>query len=132
MSMSRNSAGFSLVESLVALMLVSTVMLLLAPAIFHVANERVTVEAAAEREAALEGESDRLSSLPFTDLDGQAGCTELSDPFPHTRCIVITEVNNQKRDVKVRIVPTNSAVARDSVMMTRTDRKSNPFNTAQP
>jgi type II secretory pathway pseudopilin PulG len=132
MSTSNESGGFSLVESLVALVLVGTVMLLLAPALFHVANERVTVEAATEREAALEGESDRLSSFPFAELDSEAGCALLTDPFPHTKCIVITPVNNQERQVKIRIVPLNSAVARDSVVMTRTNRRGNPFNTKQP
>jgi hypothetical protein len=130
--MSNQSGGFSLVESLVALVLVSTVMLLLAPALFHVANERVSVEAATDREAALEGEADRLSSFPFTELDSEAGCALLTDPFPHTRCIVITEVSSQERQVIIRIVPLNSAVARDSVVMTRTNRRANPLNTAQP
>jgi hypothetical protein len=131
-SMSSRSGGFTLVETLVAMILVSTVMFLLAPALFHVANERVTVEAATHREAALEGESNRLSSLPFAELDAQSGCTLWSDPFPHERCVVVNEVSKQEKQLLVTIVPLDAAVARDSLLMTRTDRRANPFNTGQP
>jgi type II secretory pathway pseudopilin PulG len=131
-SRSKRSAGFSLIEGLVGLVMVGVVVLLLAPALLQVANDRVLVEAATDRETVLQGEADRLSSLPFVDLDAEAGCALFSDPFAHTKCIVITQVSIQERELKVRVVPANTAVARDSIVLTRTNRRANPFNTAQP
>jgi hypothetical protein len=127
------SGGFTVVESLMALIMVSAVLMLMAPALFHVANERVTVDAATRREALLRGESNRIASLPFANLDAQAGCASVSTPhLPHQRCITVTTLSVQERTLVVKITPTNTLVPRDSVVITRTDRKANPFNTNQP
>lgn len=126
-------AGFTLIESLVAMVLVSAILLLLAPSLFHVANERVTVDAAVLREAALRGEFNRLASFSFDDLLGQAGCTTVSDSdLPHTRCVSVTELSDQEREITIAITPSSSWIPADTLVMTRTDLETNPFHTTQP
>jgi prepilin-type N-terminal cleavage/methylation domain-containing protein len=134
---SARSGGFTLIESIVALVVVSAVLLILAPVLFHVANQRVEDEGVIEREALLRGEASRLSILPFANLDAEAGCTTVSvvnaaRDLAHTRCIGVTAVSSGERTVTVKITPANTRVAKDSVVFTRTKAKSNPFNTASP
>lgn len=127
------SGGFTLVESLLALIMVSVVLMLMAPAIFHVANERVTVDAAGRREALLRGQFNRMASLPFANLDAQAGCTNVATPLlPHQRCITVTSLSTVERRIQIKITPTSTLVPKDSVQLTRTDRRANPFNTLEP
>lgn len=127
------SQGFTVVESLMAVMLVGAVLALMAPALFHAANERVTIDAATRREALLRGQVNRISSLPFANLDALAGCATVATPLlPHQRCITVTAISTQERQLVVKITPTNTLVPRDSVVITRTDRKANPFNLNQP
>jgi prepilin-type N-terminal cleavage/methylation domain-containing protein len=125
-----DSRGFSLIESVVALIVVGATLVVLAPVLFHVANQRVEDEGVTEREAALRSEANRLSLLTFTSLDAQAGCTNVSGDLPHSRCVTITTVSAYERTVKVKITPTNTLVPKDSVVFTRTNVRSNPFNTA--
>jgi prepilin-type N-terminal cleavage/methylation domain-containing protein len=130
---SRSVAGFTLIESLIAMILISAILALLAPSLFHVANERVSVDAALLRQSVLRGEFNRLASLTFADLDGEAGCTTVSDTdLPHTRCITVTTLSERERSLKVQVTPSSSFIPSDSVVMMRTDREANPFNTAEP
>lgn len=125
--------GFSIVECLVAMMLISAILLLLAPSLFHFANERVSVDAAQLRESFLRGQFNRLASLSFENLDAESGCTTVSDPeLPHTRCVTVAVVSDQERLVTINITPTYSFIPPDTLVMTRTDLETNPFNTAQP
>jgi prepilin-type N-terminal cleavage/methylation domain-containing protein len=131
------SMGFTLIECIVALVVVSSVLLLLAPVLFHVANQRVEDAGVIEREALLRSEASRLSILPFRMLDAQAGCTTVSvvnvaRDFGHTRCVSVTAVSSKERSITVKITPTNTVVAKDSVVFSRTKAGSNPFNTSQP
>jgi prepilin-type N-terminal cleavage/methylation domain-containing protein len=128
-----SGGGFTLIESLVALVLVSAVLMLLAPPLFHVANERIRIEGESRREAVLRGESNRLASLPFEELDDQAGCTTVTgSQFSHERCITVSQLSPREREIKIKVMPSNSLVVVDSVVMTRTDRAPNPVNTGQP
>jgi prepilin-type N-terminal cleavage/methylation domain-containing protein len=128
-----DKGGFTLIESLVAMVLISAVLMLLAPSLFHFANERVTVDGAVLREAALRGEFNRLASFPFDDLLDEVGCTTISDSeLPHTRCVSVTELSEQEREITIDITPSSSWIPADTLVMTRTDLETNPFNTAQP
>ena len=125
--------GFTLVESVVALMVVSATLLVLGPVLFHVANQRTKDEGVIERDALLRSEANRLSSLAFKSLDAQIGCTTDSDAdLPHTRCVGVTSVSFSERTVKIIVAPTSARVPRDSVVLTRTSARGNPFNTALP
>jgi hypothetical protein len=118
------------VESIVALVLVSAVLLMLAPVLMHAAGQKVTQEGLLERDAILRGESNRIANLPFQALDAQEGCkTFQSGKLPHSRCIDVAEVSSQEREVVIKVDPTTPLVPTDSVVMSRTNSRRNPFNT---
>jgi prepilin-type N-terminal cleavage/methylation domain-containing protein len=126
-------AGFSIVECLIAMMLISAILLMLAPSLFHFANERVSVDAALLRDSFLRGQFNRLASLSFDNLDAQAGCITVSDAeLPHTRCVSVAVVSDQERVVTINITPTHAFIPPDTLVMTRTELETNPFDTGQP
>jgi prepilin-type N-terminal cleavage/methylation domain-containing protein len=132
-SLLSQKAGFTLIESILAMILISAILSLLAPSLFHVANERVTVDAAILREATLRGEFNRLASFPFDDLAGEAGCTTVTGTeLPHTLCVSVADLSVTEREITIEITPSSSWIPGDTVMLTRTDRDDNPFNTAEP
>jgi type II secretory pathway pseudopilin PulG len=128
------SGGFTLIEGLVAIMVIAAVLTVLGPVMFHVANQRVRDAGTVERDAILRSESNRMSSLAFTDLDAEAGCASITARarFPYSRCITVTAVSSRERTVSIAVDPVNDLVPADSVVITRTRTSSNPFNTSQP
>ena len=131
----RRSGGFTLIESLVAIMVVSAVLSVLGPVLFHVANQRARDEGTIERDAILRSESNRLSTLAFSALDAEAGCASVTnrEKFPYSRCISVTAVSSSERTVSVAVDPVNPLVPADSVVITRVRMSSsNPFNTSAP
>jgi prepilin-type N-terminal cleavage/methylation domain-containing protein len=131
----RRSGGFTLIESLVAIMVISAVLAVLGPVLFHVANQRARDEGTIERDAILRSESNRLSTLAFSALDAEAGCASVTsrEKFPYSRCITVTAVSSRERTVRVAVDPANPMVPADSVVFTRVRMSSgNPFNTTSP
>ena len=131
----RESGGFTLIESLVAIMVIGAVLSVLGPILFHVANQRTRDEGTIERDAILRSESSRLTTLAFSALDAEAGCASLTarETFSYSRCITVTAVSSRERTVRVSIDPVNPMVPADSVVITRVRMSSgNPFNTTSP
>lgn len=125
-------AGFSLVEALVAMVLVSVVMLALAPVMFTAASRQAVDAGTAERDAILMGEADRLSTLPVQALAAQDGCRTLPPQarFSHGLCITVQPMGGGQIRVGVTVSPDTPLVPPDSVVMyRRSGGQGNPFNT---
>lgn len=130
----RDVEGFSLVECLVAMVLVSVILMALAPVMFNAATRQVVDSGTVERDAILSGEAGRLTSLPFDALAAQEGCKTLPPQarYAHERCIAIGAPSNDVRRVVVTVTPDTPVVPADSVVVVRTRLKGNPFNAGQP
>ena len=127
------SGGFTLIESLMAMVLVAVTLLILGPVLFNAASQRVRDEGIVEREAVLRSEVNRLATLRFSSLDEQAGCSTVPGPdFPHTRCVTVAAVSSRERTITVRVTPVSPLIPIDSLTIARTSSRGNPFNTAQP
>ena len=122
-------AGFSLVEIVVAMLLLSVTLLALAALMTQVAQQGRATEATSQRNAALMQQVNYFTALSFSAIDpALEGCTIVGDaPLPHERCVEIT-VEPSVRTVKIRVTPTNAAYRPDSAMFERTAPPVNPFN----
>lgn len=125
-------AGFSLIEALVAMVLVSIVVLALAPVMFTAASRQVVDAGSSERDAILMGEASRLSTLPVPALAAQAGCRTLPQQarFSHGLCITVQPMGGGQVRIAVAVTPDSPVVPADSVVMyRRAGGQGNPFNT---
>ena len=122
-------AGFSLVEIVVAMLLLSVTLLALAALMTQVAQQGRATEVTAQRNAALVRHVNYFTALSFEALDpALAGCAVVDDaPMPYERCVEIT-AGTSTRTVKIKVTPTNSAYRPDSAMFERTAPPVNPFN----
>lgn len=122
-------SGFSLVEIVVAMMLLSVTLLALAALMTQVAAQGRTTEIVAQRNAALIQQVNYFTALSYDALDpALAGCEAVdSGMMPYERCVEITQVGTT-RTVKIRVTPNNQAYRPDSAIFERTALPVNPFN----
>ena len=65
-------------------------------------------------------EAQRLTVLPFDSLASRAGCATVSGgTLPRTRCVTVTDVNTGRKQVRIVITPTNTAIKPDTVVFHR-------------
>lgn len=125
--------GFSLVEALFALMLLSVVLMSLAPVLFQTVNRQQVDALRLERTGVMVGETNRLLALPFPALDAESKCEDFPGPTPfaHERCVLVTGAG-RAREITVVVTPTHAGVGADTMVFTRTRTSGhiNPFNTA--
>ncbi len=130
---SNRELGFTLIEIVIAMTLLSITLVSLAAWTYHVARRSVNSAAVAYRTAALTEQVGRLTVLPFADLDAEdtgVSCPKITNPpFPHERCITVTTVSATVRGVLVVITPDNTQFRPESLRFERTRSAVNPFNT---
>lgn len=129
---SRARAGFSLVEIVVAMMLLSVTLLALAALMTQVAQQARATEITSQRTALLTQHINYFTSVSYTALTpALSGCLLLDEAtMPHQRCVEITQAGTA-RTVKIRITPSNRAYRPDSAMLRRTEPPINYFNIGQ-
>jgi len=128
--MSRNASrgGFTIIEALVAIVLLSIGALALGSLL--VTSSRMSIASAStiHGTAVLSAEVARLNTLPFDQLPaaGETCTTVTSAPFPHTRCTRLTDVSATVKEVRVRVTPATPNVRADTVSFQRTLPGGNP------
>ncbi len=128
---SRNAReGFTLVEVVVAMAILSAVLVMLAGMTFATAQRSVDLQVAGARQAVMLKEINRLTALPLAELSTQSGCRTLSsgaDSF--NTCVSIASPNARTRRVMVVLTSARPGVRPDTVRFTRTEPSTgNPFN----
>ena len=130
LAIERARRGFSLVEIMIA-MTVLTIMLLGLAGMTSFAGRRASTVAGSTSRTAVEVQVvDQLMVLPYNLLPAKAGCTTVATrPFPHTRCVTVTDVAPRRRRITVRFSPTNPRLRPDTVVFERSRGVSNsPIN----
>jgi prepilin-type N-terminal cleavage/methylation domain-containing protein len=114
--------GFSLIEVMVAMTLLSIVMMSLAKISVSVATRARMNDLVAKRNAALQLESNKFVTVPFDSLRNWSTTTKTftRGDFSYTRRLTITQVTAMRYTVKVVVTPTKNAAKKDSVMLDRT------------
>jgi prepilin-type N-terminal cleavage/methylation domain-containing protein len=127
-----SAAGFSLVEIMVAMLILSLTALSLAPLMLRASRTGKAAEAMLYEQAVLSTEVGRLNALPFDQLSTGTTCLTTSTlPLPHTRCTTVTSVYSNVYSVMVVVTPSDSARLKpDSVTFNRTEASTyNPLGT---
>lgn len=124
--------GFTLVEVLVSMSVLSLGMVALGTLLMRSARQARVASSAMYQTAALSEEVGRLGAMPFALLVAGTTCVNVTtQPFPHTRCSTITDVTAKRKTVKVKVTPTgNTTLTADSTMTERTVSNTGaPLNT---
>jgi prepilin-type N-terminal cleavage/methylation domain-containing protein len=114
--------GFSLIEVMVAMTVLSIVMMSLAKIGVSIAVKGRTNDIVAKRNAALQLEANKLGTVPFANLGTWSTSTRTFTlgGFSYTRRTTISSMNMYRYSIKVVVTPTLDATKKDSVMFDRT------------
>lgn len=126
--MMRARRGVSMIEVMVALVLFGIIATVHTVATMRYGQRSRLTSVGAARAAALTQAIDLYSSMPRGSIAATAGCTTITDfpGFPHQRCVSITAVNSTLSRITIQVVPTNTALKPDTVVVDRITTVSNP------
>ena len=113
--------GFTLIEVMVSMTILSVGILLLSSLLLRSTRTAEAASAVSYQTAILAAEIGRYDALPFTQLAAGTTCTTVTaSPLPHEMCVTITNVSAKVRQVMVKVTPTApTTIAADSVMFER-------------
>ena len=117
----RGVAGFTLIEILVSITILSVGILALGTMMARGAKTAGAASALSYQTNVLVAEAARMDAIPFTLLVAGTTCdTVAAPPLPRIRCSTITNINPKLRRVRVLVTPTNNPLLRpDSVLFER-------------
>jgi prepilin-type N-terminal cleavage/methylation domain-containing protein len=128
--MKQSQAGFTLIEIVVAMVLLSLVLLGVAQLTFILARGTATVAGGAARGGILAQQVNQFAAMPFDSLKGKAGTVTVNKPpLPYTRTITVDSLSAKLRRVTIIVAPLNSAFKPDTLVIQRTKPSANPFRT---
>jgi prepilin-type N-terminal cleavage/methylation domain-containing protein len=122
--------GFTLVEIVVAMVLLSVTLLALAALMVQVGQGGREVGTGAHRNAAMMEQINYYSTLPYDSLlTRQGGCLTVAEgSLEYDRCVSITAAANA-RTIQIALTPTDTRLRADTVTFVRTRPPvGNPFN----
>jgi prepilin-type N-terminal cleavage/methylation domain-containing protein len=105
---SGNTGGFTLVEVMVSMTLLSVASLSLGTLLFRAARLANATSVGSYQTAMLSGEVNRLSAQPFDLLVVGTTCVAITDPFPGARCTTINNVSAKVKQVTVVVTPSGN------------------------
>ena len=103
----QKTGGFTLVEVLVSMTLLSVASVSLGSMLFRAARQAGATSAAAHQTAELSGEVSRMDALPFELLVPGTTCVAIATP-PATRCTTINNVSAKVKQVTVVVTPSGN------------------------
>lgn len=125
-----NRRGFTLVEVMFSMTLLSVAALSLGSMLFRAARQAGATFAAAHQTAQLSGEVSRLDALPFDQLAAGTTCVSIATP-PATSCTTINTVSSKVKQVIVVVTPSGNPLLQPiTTSFTRTiSGNGNPLKT---
>lgn len=128
--MKQTQAGFTLVELVVTMVVLSLVLLGVAQLTFILARGASTVAGGAARGGILAQQVNQFAAMPFDSLKGKAGTVTVNKPpLPYTRMITVDSLSPKLRRVTIVITPLNTVFKADTLIIQRTKPSANPFRT---
>ncbi len=114
--LSTDRAGFSLVEVVVAVVILAVVFTGLVPVLLRGADQQRRAQADAVRQAGLLTEASRFQALPFDSLGNYASASPWCQEVPGMRqnqqvCVTVVPVSTKEMRVEVVITPAEEDVA---------------------
>jgi len=118
--MLKSRDGVSLVELMVAMVMLAVMLTSVAGLTFEAARRSVETTGENYRQAAMLEEVNRMTALPYNNLAVGTVCRAISTgAFPHKRCITTTSTGLYSKQVTVIISPGMRGVLPDTVTFTR-------------
>lgn len=114
--------GFTLIEVVVAMVLLSTVLVMLAGMTFQTAQRSVDLHSTGSRQALMLQEVNRMSALDYDDVAGEVGCRTLDagDDMQYSSCITTSVVGTNAVQVQVVMAPVRTSLIKpDTVRFVR-------------
>ena len=127
-----NRGGFTLVEVLVSITILSVASLSLGTLLFKAARQANATSTASYQTATMAGAAGRFDAMPFDSLPAGTTCVTLTAaPFPHTQCTTINNVSSKVKTIIIVVSPSGNALMHpDTTIITRTRSvNSNPLKT---
>lgn len=117
-----NRKGFTLVEVMVSMTLLSVASLALGSLLFRAARQAHATSTASYQTATLAGEAGRVDALPFDSLTSGTTCVTVTGaPFPHSRCTTINNISAKVKQVMIVVTPSGTTLLHpDTTIVTRT------------
>lgn len=116
----RNRRGATLVEVMIAMTVMVIALTGLAGMTVQAGKRSNALAGIGGRTAVETQIVDQLMVLPYNSLPSKVGCTTVSAlPFPHRRCVSVTDVSFRRRQVKVVFTPVSRLLKADSVTFER-------------
>lgn len=127
--MKQTERGFSLIEIVVAMLLLSFFLVGLAKVNFTIARRFYALSAGGARDGIVAQNLNQFAAMPFDSLKGKAGTTTVNKPpLPYTRKITVDSLSAKMRRVTIVITPTSTVFKPDTVVLQRSKPGNNPFN----
>jgi prepilin-type N-terminal cleavage/methylation domain-containing protein len=123
-----NRAGFTLIEVMVSMTMLSVASLALGTLLFRAARLANATSAGSYQTATLAGAAGRFDALPFDSLAAGTTClTVTAQPFPHTQCTTVNNVSAKVKTIMIIVTPAGTTLMHpDTTLITRS--KSTPSN----
>ena len=124
-----SEAGFSLVELMVAIVLLGAILVGVAQMSFVLARRTYGMSGTHARDAVIAQQVEQFTALPFDSLKGKAGTITVNKPpLPYQRTVLVDSLSPKWRRVTLVVKPLNPAVRPDTVVLERAKPGGNPFN----
>jgi len=124
-----NRSGFTLVEIVMAMMILSIILMTLAGLSFRTAKQSLDNVGRDQRQAVLMQEINKMAAVPFSALGDHVGCHSVTTgTFPYERCISNSTTGTVTR-VTIVVRPLHAMWAPDTVFVDRSKPPKSPFNT---
>jgi prepilin-type N-terminal cleavage/methylation domain-containing protein len=121
--------GFSLIELLVTMSMLSVMLVGLVPLTRRLASLSNESIVRTQRLAALAGEVQRVETLPFDSLAIGRICRVAGSSAPYTACISVTAQNQRTLTIVVTVAPHGGQIGPDTAVLERSrSGGSNPLD----
>jgi prepilin-type N-terminal cleavage/methylation domain-containing protein len=126
----RNRDGVTLVEMLVAMVILGVMLTSVAGMTFEAARRTIVTTGEGYRQAAMLEEVNRMTAEPYANLAAGTACRNITaGVFPHSRCVTTSSTGLYSMVLRVVITPSQRGVPPDTVVFTRARAPvTNPLN----
>jgi prepilin-type N-terminal cleavage/methylation domain len=126
--------GFSVVEVIVAMVLLAIAVSSLAALSYSVSRSSIKAAGSSFRNAVLMHEVNRLEAIPYDEITlGSTSTSVTSGPYAHTRVLAVSQAGTNVKLISLVITPVNVNYKPDTVSFSRTKaRTTKVLNTILP
>jgi prepilin-type N-terminal cleavage/methylation domain-containing protein len=126
MQRATGARGFTLVETLVAVMLLAVGLTALGALLVRSSRLAAASATTVHATASLSTEVSRLHAVPFAGLAAGTTCdTTTTAPYPHIRCTQVTDLSATVKEVRVVVSPASTSLKPDTVRFQRSTSTGN-------